>query len=148
MVKPLVPTADDAATRWADITAGRSTRYEEKAVGKGSTWEANGKAAAGTFKAAVAATDIDKRFAGGIKRVGGAKFDRKVKDVGVSRFSPGVTAAKVDYQGQVAWVLTEIGATDIGVRKPRGDAANYARSSAIGTALNKKRLALMAAGAA
>jgi len=146
MVKVEVPSSADAAKKWADVTPGRSTYYESGAVGKGSKWEAEGKAAAPTFKSAMTAADIDKRFSGGIRRAGGAKYDRKVKDVGVGRFGPGVTAAKVDYEGGVGWVLAEIAATDIPGRKPRGDTGNYARSQNIGVALNKKRLAQLAAG--
>lgn len=147
MVKVEVPTAADAATKWSDVTPGRASYYEKNTIGKGGKWETNGKAAAGNFKAAVAAADIDKRFSGGIKRVGGAKFDRKVKDLGVSRFGPGVSAAKLDYEGGVVAPLATIAATDIPARKPRGDAGNYARSQTLGTALNKARLAAMAAGA-
>jgi len=148
MPKPTVPTAADAAAKWAEVTPGRSTYYEKNTKDKGAVWEANGKAAADTYKLAVSATDIAKRFAGGIKNAGAAKFARKVVDVGVGRFGPGVTAALKDMESGVTWVLKKIGETDMVARKPRGDAGNWARGKAIGDALNKERLARMAAGAA
>jgi len=148
LVKVEVPSATDAAAKWAEVTPGRSTYYESNTKGKGSKWETNAKAAIGTFKTAMSAANIGLLFAGGIKRVGGAKFDRKVEAVGVGRFGPGVSAAKVDMETGVSPYLTEIAATEIPARKPRGDAGNYARSDTLGKALNKKRLALSAAGPA
>jgi len=148
MVKVEVPSAADASAKWAEVTPGRSTYYMANTKGKGSKWEANAKVAMGTYKLAVSAANIAALFAGGIKRVGGAKFDRKVEALGEGRFGPGVTAAKVDMETGITPYLAEIAATDIPARKPRGDAGNYKRSQDIGVALNKKRLALSAAGPA
>jgi hypothetical protein len=145
MVKVEVMAAPDAATKWSEEGPKRSSYYEKETIGKGSKMETNARAASGTYKLAVSATDIDKRFSGGLKGSGG-KFDRKVKDLGVGRFGPGITAAKADYEGKVGPYLAEIAATDIASRKPRGDPGNWDRSRVLGTALNKKRLALAAVG--
>jgi hypothetical protein len=146
MPKPEVPSSADVAKKWAEVTPGRATYYELNTKGKGSKWEPNTIAAASNYKNAVQSADIAKRFAGGAKRVGGAKYDRKVSSVGVSRFGPGVTAAQADMDTGVAPYLSEIAATEIPARKPRGDEGNWTRSKNIGVALNKKRLSLMAAG--
>jgi hypothetical protein len=145
MVKLTVMAPTEAATKWSEEAPKRQVYYEKETIGKGSVMEANARAAASTYKAAVSAADIDKRFSGGLKG-SGAKFDRKVKDVGVSRFGPGITAAKPDYETKVGPYLAEIAATDVPARKPRGDPGNWDRSRKIGEALNKKRLALAAAG--
>lgn len=146
MAKSKVPELADATTRWAEITATRASRYESETVGTGSEWEKGAGAAGKTFQAAVQVGDIGKRFAGGIKGKA-AKFDRKVKDVGVSRFSPGVTAAKTDYADGVDDYLALIPTVEIPERGARGTDSNYDRGEKIGKAEHAKRLALLGAGA-
>jgi len=147
MPKPIVPSAEDVAKKWAEETPRRSTYYEHNTPPAADRWEAESTAAADTYKSAVQAADIGKRFKGGIKRVGAAKFKRKVEAVGVGRFGPGVSAAQEDMKTGVDPYLAVIAATEIGVRKPRGDPANYDRVEKIGNALHAKRLAVLAAGA-
>jgi len=147
MPKPQVPTAEEVATKWKEETPRRSTYYEKETPLAAELWEAETIAAAANFKAAVQAADIGKRFKGGVKRVGAAKFKRKVMAVGVSRFGPGVEAAEEDMKAGVDPYLAVIAATEIGARKPRGDPSNYDRVKKIGDALHAKRLAILAAGA-
>jgi len=143
--KPSVPPADEVAKKWKDETPRRASYYEKNTPPAAAAWEANASAAAPTYKSAVQATDIDKRFKGGIKKAGAGKFQRKVTSVGVARFGPGVEAAEGDMKTGVEPFLSVIAATEISERKPRGDPSNYARVKEIGDALHKKRLALLAA---
>ena len=147
MPKPTVPSAADTAKKWADVTPGRAGYYERNTPGAAGKWESNAGLAAKTFQAAVSAGDISKRFAGGIKKAGAAKFSRKVTSVGVGRYGPGVTAAQPDMESGVGPYLAEIGNIELAERGPRGDATNYSRVQKIGDALHKKRLASLAAGA-
>ncbi len=142
-----VKSASDVASKWAEVTPGRSAYYEAGAVGSGSDWETNAVKSAAAYKAAVSAANIQNMFAGGIKRAGAAKYDRKVKEVGVSRFGPGITAAQTDFQSGVEPMLATIASITLPARAPRGSAANLDRVRVIATELNKKRLALRAAGA-
>jgi len=146
MVKMEIPSATDIAAKWAEEGSKRSPYYEKNAVGKGSKMETNAAGASATYKSAVTAADIEKRFKGGLKGSGG-KYDRKVKDVGVGRFGPGITAAKADMETGMGPVVSDLQAIDIDVRKPRGDPGNLTgRSNKVATELNKKRLARLAAG--
>ncbi len=142
-VKPI----SEVSAKWAEVTPGRSSYYEKEATVAGAEWEAKTKAAAGAYKAGVSAGNIEKMFVGGVAKAGAEKYNRKVKDVGVSRFGPGVTAAKGDYEKGEAPMLDTIAKVDLAARQPRGSIANFQRSVVIGTALNKQRLALRAAGA-
>jgi cytochrome c551/c552 len=147
MVKMVIPSAADIATKWAEEGPKRQPYYEKNAVGKGASMETNAIAAAGTFKSAMTAADIDKRFKGGLKGAG-AKYDRKVKDVGVGRFGPGITAAKKDMEDGMTPVVADLASIDIDPRKPRGDPANLSgRSNKVASEMTKKRLARLAAGA-
>lgn len=136
----------DVVQKFTDVTPGRSAYYEKGAVGAGAEWEKNAKGAAAAYKAAVSAPNIGAMFSGGITKAGAAKFDRKVKDVGVARFGPGVTAAAPDYAAGMAPMLETLAATTLPARAPRGSDSNLERVRAIATVLHKKRLAIRAAG--
>ena len=85
-------------------------------------------------------------FSGGVAKAGAAKYTRKAVEVGVGRFGSGVTAGIPDYQSGEAPMLEAIAGVELGARAPRGSTINYARVEKVGAALNKKRMALRAAG--
>jgi len=145
MVKVTVKPKEDVVAKWVEEAPKRAVYYEKYTPPAAPKWEAETIKAESTYKAAVTAPGIEKRFIGGVKRVGAAKFERKVTAVGIARFGPGIEAAKDDYDKGVTPFLAEIAATDIPERKPRGDPANWERSKKLGLALHKKRLALLAA---
>ena len=136
----------DVVAKWVDVTPGRSAYYEKEASVAGADWEKGATAAKAAYKSAVTAPNIDEMYAGGIKKAGAAKYERKVKDVGVARFGPGVAAAEPDFSAGVEPMLATIAGLTLAPRQPRGADANYGRVREIGTALHKKRLALRAAG--
>jgi hypothetical protein len=135
------------AAKWAEVTPGRSAYYEAGASVAGADWEKNATAAAANYKAAISAGNIGQMFAGGIKRAGSAKYERKVKDVGAARFGQGITAAVTDFQSGFDPFVSTIASLTLPARAPRGSAANIQRVTMVATELNKKRLALRAAGA-
>lgn len=146
MVKLIVPSIDKVATKWVTEAPKRVDYYKEATPAAAPQWFANTTAAEATYKAAVTATGIEKRFVGGVKKAGAETFVRKVLSVGVDRYPRGIEAAKPEYEKGFGPFLEELGRVDVPERKPRGDPANYKRVETIGTALNKKRLALLAAG--
>jgi len=140
-----VKSAAQIAEKWAEVTPARASYYEAEAPAAGAEWEANTTAAGGTYKAGISVAGIEKRFIGGVKRAGAEKFARKVKDVGVARYGPGVAAAKADMAKGVADYVSVLEGLEIPDRGPRGSAANYAIVQKVGDALHKKRLAVLAA---
>ena len=142
-IKPLTAIAD----KWAEVTPGRASYYEAGVRDPLEDWEEATVAAQAAYKAAVSAADIGKRHSGGVKRAGTAKWQRKAIDLGVGRFGPGVMAAKDDYNDGFAPYQAVLAATDMPARKPRGDPANNERTKVLNTALFKKRLAMVGAGA-
>jgi len=142
-VKPVSEGRD----KWLDVTPGRASYYEKAASVAGPDWEKGATDASGAFKAGITAPNIEAMYKGGIKRAGAAKYERKVKDVGVARFSTGVSVAGPDFEAGVAPFLDEISKIVLPARQPRGSEANLARVRDITIALHKKRLALRAAGA-
>lgn len=140
-----VKSASEIATKWAEVTPARAAYYEVEAPAAGAEWEANTVAAGGTYKAGVSVAGIQDRFVGGVKRAGAAKFARKVKDVGVARYAPGVAAARGDFAAGFADYAALLDGMEIPDRGPRGSLTNYAIVQKVGDALHKKRLAVLAA---
>jgi len=140
-----VKSASDIATKWAEVTPARASYYEAEAPAAAAEWEANTVQAGGTYKAGISVAGIEKRFIGGVKRAGAGKFARKVRDVGVARYSPGVTAAKADFESGFADFQAVLDGLEIPDRGPRGSPGNYAIVEKVGSALHKKRLAVLAA---
>lgn len=148
MVKAKIGTTEEITSKFIEVTPGRSSYYESGVKDPKEDWETNAVLASGAFKAAVTAPDIAKRFTGGVKKAGTAKWQRKAIELGVDRFGPGVIASEADYKTGIDPFVAVIAATEMSARKPRGDPANYKRVEEIGTALFKKRLALIGAGGA
>ena len=142
-----IASAEEIARKWKEVTPGRASYYEAGAVVAGDEWEKGTKAGADAYLSAVTAANIKQLFLGGVGRAGAGKYERKVKDVGVGRFSTGVQAAETDMREGFAPFREVIAGVTLTKRQPRGSLANWERSKEIGVPLNKKRLALRAAGA-
>ena len=140
-----VKSAAAIAEKWADVTPGKLVYYAAEAPAAGAEWEANTVAAGGIYTASLAQAGIGKRFVGGVKRAGAAKFARKVKDVGVARYGPGVAAAKSDMAAGVAPYVSALEGLEIPDRGPRGSPGNYAIVQVVGAKLHAQRLAELAA---
>jgi len=147
MPKPKIGTTEEIAKKFLEVTPGRSPYYEAGVTAPKADWEQNTIAAGKSYKAAVSVPDIEKRFTGGAKKAGTAKWQRKAKDVGVSRFGPGVLASGPDFIAGYSPYPSVIAAVDMAERQPRGSDANYMRSKQVGDAQHKKKLALIGAGA-
>ena len=150
MVKPMprrisVKSAAEIADKWAIVTPARSSYYASEAPAAGGKWEERTSESGGVYLAGLQVAGIEKRFVGGVKRAGAAKFSRKVKDVGVARYSPGVTAAKEHMAKGIADYVAVLEGMKIPDRGPRGSPGNYEIGKVIGDALHQKRLAVLAA---
>ncbi len=140
-----IASAAEIAAKWAEMTPGRQKFYSANTAAAAADWEAKTKAAEKTFTAALQSGDIGRKFAGGVTKAGAAKFARKVTDVGVDRFSPGVRAATQDMSAGVDPYVQVIASVTPPARGPRGDPANLERVRVYADALAKKRLALLGA---
>jgi hypothetical protein len=86
-------------------------------------------------------------FAGGVKRAGAAKYQRKASGVGKDRYPGGITAGLEDMKSGIQPMLEAIASVTPPARAPRGSDQNIERVRVYAKALNLKRLALRAAGA-
>lgn len=141
-----IKSAAEIAAKWGRVTPQRQGDYEAGASGAGAKQNANAIAAATAFQSAISAGNMKNLFIGGLKKAGADKYNRKVAGVGKDRFGAGVTAAIGDMQTGMAPMVETIAAITPPARAPRGDVSNQQRSVVYQVALNKKRLALRAAG--
>lgn len=140
-VKPI----DGATTKWSENASRAAGEFAANAEAAADIWARNTAGSADNFHQAVTAANVKERFRRGVVRAGAAKFARKIREVGMDRFGPGVSAATQDYKTGAEPYFSTIAALTLSPRKPRGDPSNYRRVEEIGKALNAKRLALLGA---
>jgi len=136
-----------STTKWSENAGRASAEYASRAEAAASDWQSKTVGAAGNFHQAITAPGIKERFAKGVARAGAAKYARKIRDVAMDRFAPGIAAATTDYTSGVEPFFATISAITLSARKPRGDPSNYKRVEEVGKALNAKRLALLGVSA-
>ena len=146
MAKANVPTADEVAKKWAEVTPQRQGYFESGVKGAGPLWEAKTLEAAANYKQSVSASNIQQLFSGGVKKAGAQKYTDMATSKGPSRFSDGVAKGQSYYKSGVEPMLAAIASVEMSARGPRNSATNYNRVKEIGNALALKRLALRGAG--
>jgi len=139
-------SAAAAAEKWDEVTPGRQRYYEANAPAAADEWARQTGASGKAYVQGISAAGIQQRYEGGVRRAGAAKYARKVADVGVARFAPGVRAAAGDYATNVAPYFEALAGLTLPPRTTRGDEANLERVRAINKALVAKRMALLGAG--
>ena len=132
----------EIARKWTSVTPGRSEEYRRGVEAPLRDWEKETVEAAGAYKAGVTASMGRDGFAKGVKRAGTAKWSRKVKDVGVSRWPVGVSVAGPDYEAGFAPYADTISKITLPPKGPKGDPRNLERVSVIAKALHAKKIAL------
>jgi len=136
-----------SSTKWAERASGASTEFAENAAANAETWARNTQAAEGNYRQAISGGNVAARFARGVaKAASGGKFARKIRAVGQSRYSEGVSQGKEDWRIGFEPFQQAIAGVSLPARKPRGDAGNIERVKAVTTTLNAKRLAVLASG--
>jgi len=141
-----VKSIDASTSKWSENASRAATEFATNAEAAAESWARNTAGAADNFHQAVTAAGMKERFRRGVVKAGAAKFARKIRDVGQSRFGPGVAAAINDYKAGAEPYFSTIASLTLSPRKPRGDPANYNRVQEIGKALNAKRLAMLGSG--
>jgi hypothetical protein len=141
-VKPL----DSSASKFSTNAANAASEYAERAAGAADKWSRETQASAANYRTAVTAGNIEARFRRGVQKAGASKYQSKITQVGQGRFSEGVAGAGDDWSSGFGPYQQALGSMTLGARRPRGDAANYARVKQIGDALHARRLATLAGG--
>lgn len=124
-------SAAESARKWAARSAGATADYVSGSQGKGASWQSGASAAAGTYRAAVSAGDIEAKFRAGIGRAGAGGYEAGVREKGQARYGQGVQQAAPKFSSRIEPVLSAISGVTLPARQPRGSPANLQRVSAI-----------------
>jgi len=135
-IKPLTKIAD----KWADVTPGRSSDYEAGVKDTSVDWAGPTATAEDAWSDGVSAAAANKRFSAGVNKAGTAKWRRKAVEVGVSRWGPGVRAAKDDYKTGFEPYHRVIEGVTLPPRFSRGDPRNIDRVATIASALHEEKV--------
>lgn len=132
-----VPTAQEAADKWAQVTPTRQADYTRGVQAAGGRWQ-NGVDTAGQLWAtATAAAAANGEWGRGVAGKGG-KYQTNSATIGAQRFGQGVTAAKPAYTAAIAPVLAVISALTLPPRQVAG--SNMQRSQIVSDALHNWKI--------
>ena len=132
-----VPTAQEAADKWASVTPTRQPDYVRGVQGAGSAWQAGVDAAPQLWATAVAQAASNGEWSRGVAGKS-SKYQTNASTIGAQRFGQGVTAAKPAYTTAMGPVLSVIAGV---ILPPRGVAgSNLSRVQAINDALHNWKI--------
>lgn len=137
-IKPLA----DIASKFAEVTPGRSAYYEKGVTSPSKDWETETAKSESAYEGGVTSAISRKAFGKGVRKAGTGKWKAKASTLGVSRWGPGVSAATDDYQSGFSAYHDVIAKTTLSPRYPVGDPRNYKRVTDIGDPLHKKKIGL------
>lgn len=132
------------ASKFADVTPGRTAEYEFGVTNPRRDWEQATAAAEPAYEQGVTQSIAKKTYGKGVKKAGTAKWQKGAKTKGTARWGPGVTLAKDDYAKGFAPYHDEIEKVQLPPRYPRRDPRNLKRVEVVATALGKRKEAEMA----
>lgn len=137
-----IKSAAAIAAKWARVVPTRQSDFEDGIKDPDVDWAAGAAAAGGVYAEGVQAAIADDRFAKGVRSAGNEKWKRKVLDVGVQRWAPGVRAAQGDFEAGFGKFVTVIESTlaKLPPRGPRGAPGNNERQAIMSRALHEARV--------
>ncbi len=132
-----VPSATEAADKWASVTPTRQPDYVKGVSGAGGRWQSGVDASGQLWATSVAQAASNGEWSRGVSGKGG-KYQTNASTIGAQRFGQGVTAAKPAYAAAIAPVLQVIAGVNL---PPRGIAgSNLGRVQAIDDALHNWKI--------
>lgn len=132
-----VPSAQEAADKWALVTPTRQQDYVKGVSGAGGRWQNGVDASPQLWATATAAAAANGEFGRGVAGKGG-KYQTNAAGIGSQRFGQGVTAAKPAYATAIAPVLNVIASLTLPPRQIAG--SNMQRSQMVSDALHNWKI--------
>lgn len=132
-----VPSAQEAADKWALVTPTRQADYTRGVQGAGGRWQNGVDGASQLWATATAQAAANGEWGRGVAGKGG-KYQTNSATLGAQRFGQGVTAAKPAYTTAIAPVLSVIGSLTLPPRQVAG--SNMQRSQIISDALHNWKI--------
>jgi hypothetical protein len=140
MARIIVADMQRTAAKWIRRAGSAGQEYREGVEASKANWAESTKAAASSYASGVQEAIAGGRFAKGVDGAGNAKWQRGAVEKGTVRFGPGVAAAEADYSKGFEPYRQALAGLDLPQKGPRGAEGNFARSQAVGRALNSLRV--------
>jgi hypothetical protein len=133
---PQVKSISAITDKWKRRAGAASQDYAAGVASPRRSWSQATVEAADAQAAGVQQAISEKRFEKGVTAAGDSKWSAKAKNLGATRYGPGVAAATGDYQSGFSPFVSVIEGITLPPRGPKGDPRNYERSAVIGQALH------------
>ena len=137
-----IKSLDKIVKKWTSVTPGRQAEYVDGVENPRRDWEKQTLAASLAYEAGLRASMADKRFEGGVRNAGSAKWRAKTLAKGPGRWAEGVALSGPDYARGFGPYAEVIAALVLPERKATGDPANITRVAVIAKALHDKKIAM------
>lgn len=136
---PKIKSASEIAAKWARVTPGRSTDYQDGVKAPKEDWAQKTSAAEGAYEGGVRDAINRKAFGKGVKEAGTEKWQSKTLKV-IGRWGEGVTIAGPDYERGFAPFASVIERTELPPRYRAGDPRNMDRADKMASALHEAKV--------
>ncbi len=136
-VKPI----DIVTKKWSARAAAATEDYKYGIQNPKVPWQTAAEAAFDAYVAGVQAAIADRRYIGGVRSAGNAKWQNRALTIGATRYPEGIRAAVEEYTKRMGEVLRVIEGVSLPPRGPKGDPKNYERVKAIGDTLHAWKVA-------
>jgi hypothetical protein len=133
-----VPSAASIAEKWARVTPGRQTDYQNGVAGAAAAYQEGVNGAADTWAQGVQQAIGDDRYRMGVQGKG-QMYASQASQIGAGRWAQGVPAARSRYESGVARPLQALAAVSLPPRGPKGAPQNIQRVTAVVEALRASR---------
>lgn len=135
-IKPL----ELITAKWRSRAQVSTEDYRSGIESTSKDWAALTTAAAASYKTGIQAAIATNRFESGVRKAGTAKWKLNATTKGPERWAQGISLSGDAYAKGFAPYRQVIESLTLPARGPRGSEGNYARSMAVGKALNQKRI--------
>jgi hypothetical protein len=137
-MKQIKDTATLAA-KWSTRASNATTDYQSGAANAGPSWEAGAKASEQAWKDGVNGAVSRGAYGKGISASGGAHYQARIAEVGVTRFGPGVQAqsAKDQWAKKTQPYLDKLKSLQYPPKGARRSPQNQARANLVALELGK-----------
>jgi hypothetical protein len=134
-----VPTASAIAEKWARVTPGRQTDYQNGVSGAAQAYQDGVNSAGDAYSQGVQAAIGNGSYQKGVMNKG-AKYASKASQIGAGRWAQGVPAARSDYETGVQRPLAALASLTLPPRQAKGSPSNLQRVALVVDALRASKM--------
>ena len=135
-----MPTVDEIAKKWSDVTPGRTADYERGVNNPRKDWADETAASEDNYKTQVTKAANEGRFGKGVRKAGTDKWKQKTRTKGVRNWGPGVQEGEAAYAKGYAPIRDAISRLDLPPRRGALDPSNFRRVEMVAKAAHDASL--------